>query len=492
MPSLPPQINAPPIYVKAIDDHLRIGSFVHVHLAERNFTTIARIHSRIGKSGLRFVVYPPLFPKDDKPHPSHGPLPTHHYPRILISTGCRNVELYQSRLIVEKKQDGASIIICPAFVFTYYEFKHPKNAWTHGLKNVFIVRFEAVKKDPDNPSCPISLREVDNQDLYICFPNEHQLRQVVDDAIRPPRCFHQSAFVGLFMIRKALFKLLNKCSGQSEEEEVDRETIGLIPTETWTYIVHLCRQEGMKTHETKGSASYLDVEPNFTRKKVRMEYPTTIIRFESPSELQFLRGLLGFGSTYGSTERKPTLKDGPEGVSIKPDHRLTVVNGVVSEDSDNESNFKVRSRAQRVDLCWSDFHCQVVVGYEQYQYSVGNDGKIRNAPPNPAMSKLLRGDYSEEDPTLVSSKESSDNSPSHKSPRLNKNDDQVLIGQQFADWDDENVYEVISVDDGCSGLFVLARVIGGPLYDHDLSDEHQKTEKWEDIDEVKLLIRQYN
>ena len=377
MPSIPPQINSPPLYVKAIDDNLRVGSFVRI-IIDKNTTSIARIHSRIGQTGLKFVVFPPLFPKNPTTTPPLPKIPEHNFPRILISTGCRNIELYQSKLLVQKKVDGASIILHPAFVFNYSEFKKPKNAWTHGLSNVYIARFRVTLQNLEDPSSREKLVQLDDHDLHLCFPNEHLLRRISDGAICPPRCFHQSAFVGLFLIWKAIFKLLKKCSGQAEEREVAGETIGLIPTETWTYVVHLCRRHGIKTHNSMATASYLDVDPSFTRKKVRMEYPSSLIRFKTPEELKFLRGLLGFGSTYGLTERKPTLKDGEEGLPIKHDHCITVVNGQADDDEDGP--IKKHCRAQRVDFCWSDFSFRVVVSYEQFQFSVGNDGKLRSPP----------------------------------------------------------------------------------------------------------------
>ena len=502
-----PDINKPPFYVKRLDDHLRIGSFVHIHLpGQKDDTTIARIHSGINATGLRFVLFPPLFPRYNLNDQSHPKLPKHNYTRVMLGLGSRNTELYESSTTFDVVEDASSVISHPAFVFSLHEFKSPKNIWTEGLDNFFFVRFRMPIIDSDPPvGCLHPLEEK----TKLCFPNEHACRFIVDKAVPPPRCFHQSSFVGLFLLRKALVKLLNKSSGQAEEHEVTGDTIGLVPTETWTYIVQLCRIQGIDIHTTKGSASYLDIDPKFTRKKVKISYPTTIIRFRSSDDLQFLRGLLGFGSTYGCTDRKPTLADGPNGTSFKPEHRVTLVKGSTSEEKEN---FKVRSRDQQVDLCWSDFHCRVVVGYEQYQYSLDHKGKLKNDPPTEDLKNILQGTptssddktdttdvYQHEPSDTTESDSEPSKAPSPASPnKIAKSTAQdspssrIKIGHQFTDWDEQNVYEVIAVNRNENGPFVVSRIIGGVFYDHDLPMDQQEIHKWEDADEVLLLIRQFN
>ena len=305
-------------------------------------------------------------------------------------------------------------------------------------------------------------------------------------------------------------KLLNKSSGQAQEHEVTGDTIGLVPTETWTYIVKLFCNEGIKVHTTKGSASYLDIDRKFTRKKVKMFYPTTIIRFRSSDDLKFLRGLLGFGSTYGCTERKPTLADGPKGCPLKPEHRLTVVKG---SKIDEQEYFRLRSSEQCVDLCWSDFHCRVVVGYEQFQYSLDHNGKVKNSPPTEDLKNILQGTPEKDDDTDVyqhepsdttatdseSSKNSDAVSPSPPAPKKVAKSDandspssRIKVGHQFTDWDEQNIYEVIAVNRNENGPFVVSRIVGGVFYDHDLPMDQQEICKWEDADEVLLLIHQFN
>ena len=501
----PPDVNAPPIYVKNIDDHLRIGSFVHIKLKGQNdgTTTIARIHSTFGATGIRFVIYPPLFPSKKQQHHTHPILPKHNFPKILLDIGSRNQELYESEAEYDVATNAESIILYPAFVFSLEEFKQPKNSWAHGLKNVFFVRFRCpqepstVSGDSRHPQL-VPLKAFDQN---LCFPNEHLKRVVSDEAIRPPRCFHQSAFVGLFVIRRSITKILNKSSGQAEEEEVVGVQIGLVPTETWTYIVHMSRSENIKAHLTKGSASYLDVDPDFTRRKVKIQYPTAIIRFQSSSELAFLRGLLGFCSTYGSIERKPTLKDGPRGLPLKREHRLTLVNGTSDEECDRDAPFKIRSRNQRVDLCWSNFHFKIIVGYQQYHYSVNRSGQLKNPPPSDHMTSVLSP------PQQNKAKDTSSSSKNDSPDTFNKilqasdsSDDSdpkdpsefpdLHLGDQFTDKD--NVYEVISIQIKTEEPFVLARVVAGDLFDHSLPLKKQYVRKWWDLDEVFMLVQDFN
>ena len=411
----------------------------------------------------------------------------------------------------DQKERGASRILYPAFVFSYEEFHNPKNRWAHGLKNVFFVRFSEHHEQEDGLPRRHVLKEIEQFEKKLCFPNEHANHVLLDEAIRPPRCFHQSAFTGLFVIRRALVKLLNKCGGSSEEQEITSDTIGLVPTETWTYIVHLCRRQGIKVHSSKTSASYLEVEPNFTRHKVRLQYPSSTIRFQSPEELKFLRSLIGFCSTYGSSERKPTLSDGAAGISLKRKHRLTLVKGTPPDD---EAKFRIRSRSQRVDLTWSDFHCRVLVGYEQYNYDIDRQGNLKNPPPTDHLEFVLKGGTNSPDNDDPSTKaqEKPQDKPKHddtveSDTTFNKilamtdsdattvesdDDDCLVVGASFQDHDDQNVYEVKAIQRNKEGEYVISQVIAGMDYDHDLPMNMQEVRKWEDLDEVRLLINDYN
>ena len=519
----PPEINSPPVYVDSIDDNLRVGSFVHIKLKGQSdgTTTIARIHARLGPTGMRFVLYPPLFPHNNRQHPTHPSLPKHHHRKILLNIGSRNTELYESEVDYDVPYNASAIILHPAFVFSIEEFKEPKNSWAHGLKNVFFVRFRCPQKHTGIPEDSIHspLLPLKSYDQKLCFPNQHTKRVVLDEAIRPPRCFHESAFVGLFMIRKSITKILNKSSGQAELQEVVGAQIGLVPTETWTYIVHMSRSQGIKVHVTKGSASYMDVDPDFTRKKVKIQYPTTIIRYQTNSELQFLREMLGFCSTYGSTEKKPTLSDGDRGLPLKREHRLTLVNGSGNENNDPDAPFKIRTRQQRVDLCWSNFHFRVIVGYQQYHYSVNRDGELTNEPPTEHLASVLGAEP--KDKHVLRSDKSKNQSPKQakqagllkdpsqgdspdtfnkilqasdsdcSSDEGNPNDlPNIHIGDQFTD--DDNVYEVLSVQVKAKEPFALVRVVGGDLFDHSLPLDKQYVRKWDDLEEVMMLIEDFN
>ena len=364
-------VNEWPLYVPAIDDHLRIGSFVHVKLPNQDegTTTIARITKRFeGKHCL--TLFFPLFPPQNQPLKCHPSLPSHSQRPIMSGPGAESIELYQTNYfpkVEHKTKDRSKFpqILFPAFVFTPQELSIPKNSWANGLSNVYIVRFFDQSGVLQPLPSPI---------VALCFPNENKFKGFHSYTTVTSRCYHESVWCGLYMLRKAISKILNKPSGQSEEKQIETISIGYVPLETFNYINTVCSfySSNIACHHLKMSESYISLDSSFSRKKVKMTYSSGFLRFESEDELSMLRSLLGLAATYGSSKIRPTLKDAPHGLPLKRGHSLTVVKGKENspppddnDSSDGQPIFSKRSSEQRVDFHFLQFNVRVTVGFQR-------------------------------------------------------------------------------------------------------------------------------
>ena len=407
------------VYVKQLDDWFRLSIFVHAKLPNQDegTTTICRLVENIGTTQA-VLLYLPLFPP--KKLDCHPNIPEHSFDPIEHSTGSDNVELYQSDVVMDiESPDRATIeILYPAFVFHPSELAKPEHAWSQGVKNVFVVRFQSfLNRDGKEVTTLMHPSELH------CVPTDHMLKRDFPQLALCPRCYHRNVWVGLFQIRKALVKLLNRRSGQSESQSVQSLSIGCIPTEVFNYIYCLANSkvQSLSCHFFTGSETYLDVDGKLTRRKIRMIFEKGVICFNTQEDLDMLRQFVGLPSVCGSTEIKPTLKDGPMGKELKCGHCLSIIKGCAPED--RPSKFKRTSTEQRVDLSFSPHQVRVTVGSQRYRYDTLRDGTLKVEPPTDHLKAVLHGvPYKETTKTVLNPEEAEESesgeSPSHfESPK---------------------------------------------------------------------------
>ena len=386
LPDFTPDCEAPPFYSPIFHDSFQIGSFVHMVLPSQDpkTTTIVRLIKWI-PHGIKVHIFYPLFPKKQlRCHPNP---PKHNKLPLPSTQGRNNIELYMSNEVMEvtsPRQDGMPILtrefLHPAFVFSLPDLDLPVNRWSYGVENVFVVRFREHSEHGLVPIPENSLR----------FMVSYDTRR--SHLICHPRSCHLNIWTGLFLIRKALSKMLNRRSGQSEDKETNALSIGMIPVETFNYISMLLsrsRRERCVHKPFKSTETYLDVTNRFTRRKSRITFESGVIRFAKSDDLDKLRAIMGFGATYGSSEIRPTLYHGDKGLALKRGHSLTIVNP--KDETDESSPFKRRCKDQRVDLSFSQFGCRVTVSFERYLYDSSRTGILKNPPPTKHLELTLKG-----------------------------------------------------------------------------------------------------
>ena len=321
------------VYVKQLDDFFRLGTYCHAKLPNQDpgTTTICRlVNSSLSSNSKRVLLFLPLFPR--KKLACHPDLPSHEYEHIEHSIGSENVELYQTDIHVDlTAADNSEIIeiLYPAFVFHHSELQKPENSWASGVKNVFVTRFCYFTSIHGEKTFALaSPREL------LAFPTDHQLKRDFPQLAIASRCYHKNVWWGLFQLRKALIKLLNRRSGQAESQSVQSLSIGSMSNKVINYIYSLANSnvQSLSCHFFPGSETYLDIDSNLTRRKIQMTFGKGMIRFETNQDLDMLRQFIGLPSVCGSTELRPTLKDGKTGKELRRGHCLTVIKGCPNED----------------------------------------------------------------------------------------------------------------------------------------------------------------
>ena len=456
-----------------------MGSFVRYK--DESIEHIARLEVRQNDKSLdqpgewedsiRLRMFYPLFKKDKtkvkKPKP-----PKHSFSPILQGVGSQQIELYESHeLVFLSCSDEKDLKAClfPAFVFTLREMSLPKNAWASGLHNVYIVRFwEAHEWDSKGNKKRLLLPLP--EEAALGFPNDHPDYIKCPKSITPQRCIHEAIWNGLYALKKALNKLLNKRSGQASEKEVLSLNIGHIPTEAIKYISQVANYlTTVPSHKISLSDSFFHLDHTLSRSKVKISFNAGIIRFQSQRELEILRMILGPNSTYGFSERRPTLKDGPNGIPLRDGHNLAVVASSVPQNSE-ERPFKMRTVEPRVDFTFSPYNVRLTVGYQRYRYSLKSDGGLEENPPCPNLSRLLRGEFLWESSSSSSSDTESDtNLETEEEKKATK---QIRIGAQFLHQDD-TVMEIVSITRGDGLPDFHCRCVAGAAFQTNHSVDNQ-------------------
>ena len=387
-----------------MQDSFRIGSFVHIRLPKQDeeTTTIARL-DYADDGELALTLFFPLFP--DKELTCHPPPPEHAIDPIVDGIGKNNVELYRS---------GIQIKQFPSFILLLYSTsKNCRIPKMHGppesgMRNVYVVRFKQRRIQHVPKLVPIQPSDV------LCFPT-NSIAPDDESLIICHRCYHKNVWTGLYLLRKAISKVLNRRRRVSEKHQVVQTCgIGLIPLEVFNYI-HVLANSSVKSltcHYCSSSESYLHIDENLTRRKLKFEFEQGVMRFVSCDDLDILRQFLGLGGVYGSPETRPTLAESKHGHTLKRGHSLTLVQ---ASKQDDETPFKRRSKQQRVDLMFSPTQVRVTVAYSRYTFDTfRSTGRLKHDPPTPHLQAILsKQKYNERPDTVFCPKRNS--SPGHSS-----------------------------------------------------------------------------
>ena len=395
-------LNQVPHYERRLGDVIRIGSFMAVKLEKQpeGTYTIVRLEERTREyqedeccfeTSVRLRLFLPLFPS--KRFPCHKKIPKHSHNQIKTGTGSENIELYESSELRWMDAEGMETtieVLFPVFVFTLQELEDPKNKWATGIHNVFVVRFwhhrnYSYSGDTDSlEPLPASVK--------FGFVNDHPKYKKPKKMIIPQRCYHSSIWRGLFTLQKHFIKLLNKRGLSSVNKEAISVNVGMIPMETLQYISMVVNTVmNLHPHPVTLSESYLHLNHSMQRSKFRISFDAGVLRFKSTDDLTVLRQIFGPSATYGSSERRPTLADGPQGLTLKRGHQLTVVRGQPPNTDTEESKFKRRCTEQRIDVTFSPYNVRVTACFERFVYNINDDGSLRDPAPCENLQAILNG-----------------------------------------------------------------------------------------------------
>ena len=493
-------INQVPHYERRIGDVIRLGSFMAIELKDQptKTYTIARFEERIREydeaeacfeTNIRLRLFLPLFPTQRLA--CHPKPPKHSFSPIQTGHGSENIELYETREVrwIESERPDPNIkVLFPVFVFTTNEMEDPKNAWSKGIHNVFVVRFwhyRSYEWDKTiNSLVPLP------EGIKLGFVNDHPKHTQGRNMAIPQRCYHSSIWTGLYTLQKSFTKLLNKRGLTSANKEAVSMNIGMIPMETIQYVcmaVNSVKQ--IRPHPVTLSESYLHLNQSLKRSKFRISFLGGVLRFQSSDDLTILRKIFGPCSTYGSSERRPTLSDGPQGLTLKRGHHLTVVRGKEpSESDDGNSKFKRRCTEQRMDVTFSPYNVRITACYERYVYNLNDDGSLRDPSPCVNLDRILAGKPSgpgkPKDDTSHTD-EDSESTASSKEQLLAS----IRVGDQFLK--DGTVWEVIDIARNSSPKKCVCRVIGGELYERTVDKENQEILERDDMVELLHDIHEF-
>ena len=483
------EVNQQPIFVPHIDDFVRIGSFVHVELynQEPDTTTIARIERRI-QGGFHLRLYYPLFPKTKLKN--SPPLPVHQERPIPFgSPGSLNIELYQAAERISIVRGEVCKILYPAFVFSEQELTISNNAWAHGIHNVFVLRF-LEKRDENNFGETSFLEKLDPEEK-VCFPNTNAKHIKKEHLTASSRCLHETIWCGMYLIRKAIIKLLNKRSSLSEPATTASLSIGYIPLETYNYLSLLVNDSLFSSCRIFNlSESYMDTDAKLSRKKLRFHYNAGVMRFETVQDIELLREVLGIACTYGSLEHRPRLKDGSTGVPLQSGHSLSIVRGREEQDDDTTDSdkrpFKRIFRDEGVDLCFSTLNTRVTVGYSKYHFHSHRNGNLKFPPPTAHLKNILEGKVKENYEDTLSVIQPPPPDPS--APL----DIGIRIGETFER--EGTIYKVIRITrlKGTDCHDISCQIIAGRDYNRDNSPKWQAVWTTCDEEELRNMIERYN
>ena len=461
--------NHSPHYDLALGDTLRMGSFVYLRDKKGN-EHVGRLECRqIDESDIeisidiRIRLFHPLFKKSSNPE-KYKP-PKHSFPPLLQGVGSQQVELYESMDCVwvpNRPSSKPPVLIFPTFVFTLEELALPKNSWAIGLYNVYVVRFhetknyDAVYELPKKVLCRLP------KHAKFGFSNDHPKYDKPAKYIVPQRCLHESIWIGLYSLKKGLTKALNKRSGQSADKETITLNLGLMPNEVIWYISLVCNHlSKLDSHPISLSESYFHLDANLRRSKIKIAFNAGIIRFQTERELAILRMILGPGSTYGFSERRPTLKDGSDGLVIKRGQNMTVVAPSPQDSQTTERPFKRRTYEPRVDFTFSPYSVRLTVGYQRFNYAIKKDGSMEESPPCPNLKRLLDGHTLDD---CSSSSSESELDVDNQGDDINEALNVIQIGSQFL-FHGHSVMEVTKITKKEQSQHVFTcRCVGGSKF----------------------------
>ena len=417
-----------PLYIPNMEDSFRLDTFAHIVLPTQDkfTTTIARIE-RNDEGAPSLSLFFPLFPK--KKLACHPDIPDHDITPITRGAGAKCIELYKASVSIHGSHPITikTEILYPAFVTNQDDLADPKNAWAEGMRNVYVVRFRQKKIHGVVRLVPIRNEEVR------CFPTDW-IKRAPDDLIICPRCLHKSIWTGLFQLRKAIVKILNRRSGAIENRQTQSLSIGTIPLEVFNYIHVVANStvHSLTCHSIRSTESYLTMDSNLTRHKLKFKFKSGFMRFISCNDLNLLRQFLGIAAVYGSTEARPTLTEGDSAQQLKRGHTLTVVRG--QEESESPQEFKRRSKQQRIDFIFSPHQVRVTVAFEKYHYdTLRSNGSLKHAAPTPHLQGILTGTGYKDPPDTVLYVDHQGQTFAEEEDEENSNDDLLITSDLSED-----------------------------------------------------------
>jgi hypothetical protein len=283
-----------------------------------------------------------------------------------INTGIASgiQELVQTFKVI---QVDISSIVDIAFFFQLSDIEAGK-AHCQGISNCFLVRY-----------CFDNGKYTEN--LNFCtFPCQHALHQYF------PSCFIWRIWSFISHIQDILWSALNRASekqskfGDSIRFKIDQEMVNYLVYKS-TKLVEIQNvkvQSRIRATTLKG----------LHRRATRVQVKSSMLRYETESQLSLLRTIIGTSSSIGLQKKRPKLNI-PDKIQFNDLFHLIIGNEL------NEEPTRLRTTKSGVDIIFNENYGILTVRYKKFiynDYTIFNTSNHEKLIHNKFLQYMMNGD----------------------------------------------------------------------------------------------------
>jgi hypothetical protein len=270
----------------------------------------------------------------------------YHHLESGIAAGVVEVVLSQHQCVA-----STSDIEDVAFVFHIIDYLHGR-VYGQGISNCFLLRY----------TYSINNQSLTPSDYESCFPSFY-----LDHRTLLFSCTVTSLWRSISNLQDILWKVLNR---PSQNQNTTVKIMFPFDPILWGYL--LVRSQGIVEEINFSDAGFIR---SFTLKgmwryTVWSPQRSSLLRFETQSQLQCLRSIIGASTTIGIRIRRPRLNCHDR---LLP---LTTVNAIIGSTTP-ELPIRRTSVRNRIDFFFNDYDSHIIVNYDSYVLS-GNGRELRN------------------------------------------------------------------------------------------------------------------
>jgi len=191
-------------------------------------------------------------------------------------------------------------------------------------------------------------------------------------------CYQERVWNGLQILRAEICRHLGRYSEkQGSFTRVSSQVV--MGRESWEYLVSNVEGHTRASTERNGFMSKRVLEPGLLLKTQRTPYISTLVRFETVSELRALSAVLGELVTMEVRKRKPKY-------TIVESLFVNDIINVVAGSQTREEPFRVRTVMQGIDFLHDGSKVRIRMRYSRYQYML----PLAEGSPSTILTRAIR------------------------------------------------------------------------------------------------------